>query len=682
MVTPGSALIGYAILRANYNSQAPNYLDNFAPFVLSAISTAPNAIVERHTIASSIREVFGVDIPALVVPRLLRRTTREGLTEPVGTDSVSLTAKGEQGLPDLTTALVEYRRRQTELVHEFASFIGSQFPEHDELTTGDLAANLAEFFDRQAVPVLSQSLGNASISDPTKSGIQYVVAAFVAHLAVRDQARFAYVVEAAKGAMLASVLDLDTSGMNDSLSELTIVLDTPVVMDALGYHGPMPSSAMMHVLDMARVQGARVVMFDHSVSEMDGILEAIEGHLRRGGLSRATSMGYLHFAETAASPADLAVIREHLTDRLSEAGISVVDRPDDYGKYGLDEQKLDEKIHSRVHYLQDAARVNDVRSLSAVHRLRRGVRTKALERCGAIMMTSNINLVRGAVDFRDENSFPLAATAEAVASLLWARSPALAPDVPREMVLASAYVGMQPSPTLWAKYVAEVESLEKSGRVSTDDAVILRSTRVGRDALMAESLGETDAVVAELPIAVLERVRGAISDPLLTEVEELESKLAESDAVATHATVDWLKQVDARELAEKAAAAKTVESDDLQARLLAVEEAEIQKRKRIESLARLIAHRRVRGVAWSVRGVALVLAVVAGCVLLTSKDPSTGLPAVLVGIVGIASFAIPFMPRMDDLLSRLEARLARRGERRLLVNAGYDPTTTIDALSR
>src|SRR4051794_13648182 len=118
MSTPGSALLGYAVLRANYNSQAPNYLDNFAPFVLSVISSAASAIVERHTIARAIRETFGLNIPALVIPRLLRRTNRDGLTEPVGDAAVRLTPKGEAGLPDLTAALAEFRRKQAELVHE------------------------------------------------------------------------------------------------------------------------------------------------------------------------------------------------------------------------------------------------------------------------------------------------------------------------------------------------------------------------------------------------------------------------------------------------------------------------------------------------------------------------------------------------------------------------------------
>ena len=31
-------LIGYAVLRANFNYDAPNYVDNFAPYVLDALA--------------------------------------------------------------------------------------------------------------------------------------------------------------------------------------------------------------------------------------------------------------------------------------------------------------------------------------------------------------------------------------------------------------------------------------------------------------------------------------------------------------------------------------------------------------------------------------------------------------------------------------------------------------------
>lgn len=111
-------------------------------------------------------------------------------------------------------------------------------------------------------------------------------------------------------------------------------------MDALGYHGPDPHRAMEHVLQMAKTQGAVLGIFRHCISELDGILEAIESGLRRGSASRMTNAGYLHFAETGASPADLALHRRRLEDDLIAAGIEILDRPGGYVDFGLDEKSL------------------------------------------------------------------------------------------------------------------------------------------------------------------------------------------------------------------------------------------------------------------------------------------------------------------------------------------------------
>lgn len=674
MSTPGSALVGYAILRANYNAQAPTYLDNFTPFVLSAIANAKRSIVERDAVSKMINDMFGLNIPSLVIPRLLKRTSRQGLTEAVGTDAVRLTSKAQAELPDLASEVAQYQRRQSELVTQLADFIETHHPEHINLTTRDLGAHLAEFFDKQAVPLLGNSLGRSQLLESEGSGMQYIVAAFVAYLAQHDQSRFGYVVEAAKGAMLASVLELDTSSMHESLTQLTIALDTPVVMDALGYHGEAPHRAIEHVLQMAKTQGAGLGIFRHCISELDGILEAIEGGLRRGSASRMTSAGYLHFAETGATPADMALHRQRLEDDLIAAGIVILDRPGGYVDYGLDETKLEERIQSRVHYFQDAARVNDVHSLSAVHRLRKGDRSRTLEKCVAVLMTSNTNLVRGARDFHDESSFPLAVTAEAVASILWVRSPALSPDVPREMVLASAYVGMQPSPTLWSKYVDEIERLEKDGTVGADDAIVLRSTRLGREALMVESLGDETAVENDLPLAVLERVHEAISDPLRAQVGKLESQLADSEAVATHTTADWINQVDARKLAEGIAAARGETINEMGNQLLRIKEDERAKIQGIRARSEKVAHRLTTGVAWTGRAIIVGVAAWALVTILSSKDPSTGLPLSILSVLTIVSFVGTFLPPAGLGLANLENHLARSGFRRRLKLTGHDPS--------
>lgn len=675
--TSGNTLVGYAVLRANYNASAPNYLDNFCPFVLSVVAQAGKPFLERHVIAETVRREFGIEIPAMVVTRLLRRTNRQGLTEALGNESVGLTPKGLKAAPALASEVTQYRRKQTELVQVFKEFVTTRYPEHVNLVSGDVGVMLADYFNRHAVPLLNEGLRGRARADSPRPGIEFLVSSFVTHLASGDQARFDYVLEAAKGAMLASVLVIDTTGLKDSLNNLVLVFDTPVLMDALGFHGELPKSATDQLFSLARDQGAKLVAFDHSVGELDGILESIAQSLRRGGRARSTSAGFLHFAETGATPADIVILQQKLQALLTSIGVEIVARPDGYYQYGLDEKKLEDLIQARVRYLQDAARTNDVLSLSATHRLRKGTRAKALEHCGATLVTSNTGLVRGAMEFDSAGgSFPLAITTEALASILWVRSPATAPDAPRQILLASAFAGMQPSAHLWSKYLDEVDRLEKSETVSADEAIVLRSSRSSRDALMEETLGESDAPMDEAPLAVLDRVRRGVAAPLEEKVNALTARAAAADAVAVHTSEDWLKQVDAKTEAQAKFAELAEAHGALSATIRSAEREEQQKRERIRKRSEEIARRAVRGIAWSVRLLALVVTFGAIALFVTREDPSDRTGVLLVGVIGILTFMAPFVPTLDGILSRWEEKFADRGERKRLLDAGYQSTSS------
>lgn len=601
-------MIGYAILRANYNTNVPNYLDNFTPFVLSAIADFDKPIVERSEVSSRIRQLFGLNIPALVIPRLLRRANRLKLTEAVKNDKIRLTEKGRNELPDLNSEIARYRRRQAELVSQLEEFIVTSFPEHRDLTERDLGKHLAEFFDRNSVPILGASMSTDHPSHDTSFGLDFVVAAFVDHLHKTDQTRFAYVVEAAKGAMLASVLELDTSNMKDHLARLTLALDTPVVMDALGYHGDVRKSAASHLLKMATDQGAKLAIFRHSLSELEGILESIERALRgdRSSRSRTATPGYLYFAEQNASPADVAIHRERIEDALIKLKMQIVEEFGGY-EHSLDEGRLEETIQSRVRYLQDSTRRNDVLSLSAVHRMRQGTQSRTLERCKAVLVSSNTSLVHGARDFNTSSTFPLAITIEEVASILWLRSTALADDVPREIVRASAYAGMQPPPTLWKKYLVEIERLEGGGAISTDDAVILRATSIGRDAFMTETLGHEKALDADLPLTVLKRVKTSIEEPLQTEVTALTDRLSAAVTKANLASNEKQRELSARHTAEREAATQREVIDDLRSEIRQLKSRECERIDRIRLNAAEFTHRWTVTLNWTLRLMAAIL---------------------------------------------------------------------------
>ena len=646
MSTPGTALVGYAVLRANFNSHASNYLDNFAPFILSVIAESGKSYLARDVIADLIRNQFGLDIPALVVTRIVRRTTRELLTESIGHDAVGITPTGLESTPAIAAEVNQYRQRQSELVTLFSEFVDTHYANHRSLLPTDVGGTLAEYFERHAVPLLNESLRGKARVVADRPGVDFLVSSFIADLAARDQARLTYVVEAAKGAMLASVLLIDTSALSESLNELTLVLDTPVLMDVLGFHGELPQKATEEVLKLARSQGARLVAFDHSVSELEGILVSISQALRRGPLSRSTSAGYLHFAEMESTPADIVMIQSSLPNLLSEASINTIERPDDYQKYGLDERKLEELIQESVHYKQDEARVNDVRTISGTHRLRRGRASKAFEHSGAVFVTSNFKLVLGAASFETGSNFPIAVAIEALASILWVRSPSTAPDAPKQMLLAAAFAGMQPSAHLWTVYLKEVDRLEASSEITSDQAIVLRSSRFSRGALMEETLGAIDGARDEAPLAVLGRLQRETAEPLEQKVQELQSAAARFEALALAA--------ESGRIADQESAAAVV----------------AVSRVRIRERAELTARRAVRGLAWGVRSILLSAAVAAIVFLIFLPDPTSRIGTLVVAVIGIAAFVVPFFPTLEVWLERWQKTYATKIESQRLIDAG------------
>jgi hypothetical protein len=519
-----NALIGYAVLRANYNANAPTYLDNFTGFVLSVMADAPRKYVDRHEISEAILSSFGIRVPDLVVGKLLKRTRKREQTNQISPERFELTEIGMRDAPQIAEQVEKYRLKQRELGEHFRAFVREEYPDHSDLLEQDVDTELAKYFEQHAVPLLNQAIrGRNGDSNRTEPGFAYLISAFVTRLSKLDVARFAYVEEASKGAILASVLTLDTLAFSTSMQGTSLYLDTPVLMNVLGCHGDIPQAASLDLVRLAREQGADVSVFAHSMQETDAILEGVEAALQRGR-SKSTRAAYLHFAETGHSAADIAVLRKSIGRTLAGLDISVREKPEDYARFGLDEAKLEKMLQDAVHYRDDATRVTDVKSLSAIHRLRRGTSARHLEDCRAVMVTSNVSLVIAANSFeRDQSSFSLAITEESAAGLLWVRSSAIDDELPRSQLLATVYSGMQPNGNLWIKYLEEVDQLEARAAVSADEALILRSSTSARSALMEETLGDLSSLSSEAPLLVLERLKSDVAMPYLQQLETLQS---------------------------------------------------------------------------------------------------------------------------------------------------------------
>jgi hypothetical protein len=439
------------------------------------------------------------------------------------------------------------------------------------------------------------------------------------------------------------------------------MLDTPVILKALGYHGETQREAVRQTLALARALRVKIVCFDHTVKEVDGVLESVQGTLK----SRGRSQGFrrevdAHFLDIRASAADVEIERSRLRDNLQALGMRVIPRPDDYYKFGLDEDALEKHLQEVIGYRSDSTRRYDVMSLSAVHRQRRGGCSEQFERCGFVLVTDNTHLVFAAKSVDERHNWPLAMTDADLSALLWVRSPATAEDLPRQQLLATVYAGMQPGAHLWAKYLLEIERLQREGKVNDDEALILRSRPEARRALMDVTLGAPSEVDSDTVESVVDRVRETFEAPLREQVSRAEAERDEALGRAEKAEAQ-------KSSLTKAAAAST---DELRKQISALMEASASQR---ESLIKR-AERRAR------RMVAVVPALV-GILLLVGAAVQSLIPhapvwmRILAAVAGVVFLFDEKVERWVGIdwrvgLKPLQRRLARRLARRYLAQAG------------
>jgi len=155
-----------------------------------------------------------------------------------------------------------------------------------------------------------------------------------------------------------------------------------------------------------------------------------------------------------------------------------------------------------MHYRSDATLNRDVESLAAIVRLRAGTTSRHVETCKAILLTSNAPLAKISAEQLGsgrQTDVPPCISDVTLTTLLWLKSPSLAPDLPRKWLLADCYAALSPTPQLWERYVQELDKAQQTGTIDADAYQLLRYNASAYEVLMDVTRGEEDAITQSTP---------------------------------------------------------------------------------------------------------------------------------------------------------------------------------------
>jgi hypothetical protein len=535
-----SALASLAILKVNFDRDQ-DYISNFVPFVAEVLRRHAPQAVALADVQAGVEDGFGLCIPQGALNTILRRMARRKLvTISLGTYRPDLDALGESEFPQLRETVAKQERM---LVQRLVAHAENEYGLPWDEPTAEQA--LLQFVDGRTATLLCADHRSAlaGVHAPVHH-TEVIVASFIEHLAGTDTQWFEFFLSIVQGTMLANVLYMP-GGLNDvkrRFGSTRFFLDTSFVLRALGYTSKAMSAPCLELVEMLRGQDAALRVFEHTMDEIDGILEAGIRELRAGGGDLIGQSEFLIQDRWSAS--DVEEFRLHLRSKLAALDIQIERKPAHSPQHVIDEQGLEAALKQAMPNLRREGIRRDVDSLSAVHRLRGGHARPRLEDADAMFVTTTRTLAYTGGDFyRKEygrEGVPWCIDADTLTTLAWLKQPTAAPDLPRLQVIADCYAAMRPPEALWEKYRDQIKRIGERGEISPDDCHLLRYSDEARRALMLETHGDPEVFTEGTIHQVLDRAHTN----------------ATSETRAQLAAAQQARETEAREAAETLAAAK------------------------------------------------------------------------------------------------------------------------------
>ncbi len=532
-----ASLFGLAVIKVNWDHKHHDYIDILVPMVAECIRENQYTVVSLPELQQHFQFLFGLRLPQHVLKSVVKRMRSRRLVRLANRVYYPVYSK----LNNLNFSPVRHSviRMHNDLVDAIRRFVLHHFKL--EWSEEDAEIALQSYLSEREQMTYRSLIAPAS-AQPTE-GAQYIVAEFVRYVVDNESPEAEYIDTIVKGSMLANAIFLtEPCDQQMRFRKTDVYLDTPILMNALGYNGEPRQVPCVELLDLVRSAGGRLRCFSHTVDEIRGILYAHASSLQQSDLSNAYGPAFEFFLSQGFTASDVELLAVSLEAELTKLHVSIVDKPKYVSKYVIDESGLESALIDKVKYSRPAALKHDVDCISAIARLRQGRSPRRLEDCRALFITQNVSLVWASQDFFSREyprAVPPCVTDYALTSLLWLKLPSVAPDLPMKRLIANCYAAVQPDGELWSKYLEEVERLKQSGGCTADEYYALRCSLHAKNALMEYTLGVEEAfaegVVHEVLSIAKDRIaaeaRSDAERELKTEREKrIEAEKAASDA--------------------------------------------------------------------------------------------------------------------------------------------------------
>ncbi|HUW07774.1 MAG TPA: hypothetical protein VMW01_16120 [Williamwhitmania sp.] len=530
-----NSLVCLALLKVNWDEKGADYIENFVPFIGEALRLSKDDAVSIPELQKITETEFGLLIPQGALRTILNRAARKNYVSHINGIYV-------RNLTSIPNDFAREKQRATRILKtittKFISYCKSQH--NVSLTDPEAETIFLEFIQKTNVPILETAIHGAPLKiTPNKSQKNdFLIASFLLFLNDKDEDGFKLVETITKGQMIATLLFLpDIGKVQQKFEDLTIYLDTRIILRALGLEGEEYTTQSHEFLKIMRHMNVNIACFSQTHDEIRGILDSVAHSLQDKSRKSYKSFSVLSYAISQGwRSSDIESIISTLEITLKRLRIYIKEKPQHSSSLGLNEEKLTQILNVNLPRQSTEAQHHDIDCLTSIHRLRNAQPRYNIENCNHIFVTSNNDLARASTIFFIEeyakNTVPLCINDHTLATLAWVKNPQYVQNLSTQMLISDSHAAMRPNRELWNKYLHEIERLHSKGDISDDDFNILRFSMAARNALLESTLATPDAFTEGTVPIILERAHQNITD-------KMQGKLDKAVATTEKAVLDF-----------------------------------------------------------------------------------------------------------------------------------------------
>ena len=528
-IEKNSPLVNISLLESLQGEKKSDELDLFIPFLADILNELNTETIDRSELQNAFNERFKIVTPLAALNSLLIRAKNLGLLIKDNKQFFVQFSKVHELTKQSKSKKSEIKNSINNIVECLITYAKEEFRED---ITYEFGEESFYNFIRTNISIFTENIDGGIPETKTKiKNKQYLLASFIKYIHQQKKSLIPDITRIVKGTLLANYLTFaDKTSQKTKFNNITIYLDTPIIIGLLGWDGPTRKKSLHEFLDLIIDLNANLKIFDVTAREIRGVFSFWADTLQSKKYHLLHEMTRQLFNSRGVTPEQINTESLLLESNLNEIGIEVDNNFILKDQFCCDENKL-KKFLRRVGFKRTT---HDITCISRVFNSREGKSINSLNEKFSTFITPNKSIENVTNRFFkneiEKNSIQIVASEKWLATFLWLKHPEHFASLPFDMLLTDAYTALNSDDVFWDSFLKRFKNLKMKGNITEDDFNLVRWNSSLFNMVQHASVLSGDDIAEDDIYAIVEEIK---SKHIAEKNAEIEVKTNELGSVKT-----------------------------------------------------------------------------------------------------------------------------------------------------